>query len=221
LLPSASAEFFCLRRQRALRRSILPRGLPLWDICISRQRLAGAPSASPICISRSIFSRHTHPTRKHLMDSIRSSVVAIASRPSLIVFPARFAPARRPLCLLSSARPQSAPPRARFCCQIRCSPSFLRCAVWSLLCFVTLPWPGPAVLAPLACSASGLRSHHGAEIDKFLVPVFLSVGLCLIRPGFSSWSSAPLLSRSCLLVSVSTKIGLPWCHFTAVRIALA
>jgi hypothetical protein len=91
-------------------------------------------------------SSYSSNRSKHLMNSVRSSV-SVASRPSPIVFPARFAPASDPFVCCQSARPQSAPPRARFCCQIRCSPSFLRCAIWSLLCFVTLPRPGPAVLS--------------------------------------------------------------------------
>jgi hypothetical protein len=40
---------------------------------------------------------------KHLVDSVRSSV-SVASHPSPIVFPAQFAPARRCLCLLLSAK---------------------------------------------------------------------------------------------------------------------
>jgi hypothetical protein len=103
-------------------------------------------------------SSYSSNRSKHLMNSVRSSV-SVASRPSPIVFPARVSqsdcfpgPLQQATPLFAvvccqSARPQSAPPRARFCCQIRCSPSFLRCAIWSLLCFVTLPWPGPAVLS--------------------------------------------------------------------------
>jgi hypothetical protein len=48
-------------------------------------------------------SSYSSNRSKHLVDSVCSSV-SIASHPSPIVFPARFAPARRCLCLLSSAR---------------------------------------------------------------------------------------------------------------------
>jgi hypothetical protein len=46
---------------------------------------------------------YSYNRSKHLVDSVRSSV-SVDNRPSLIIFPAQFAPARRRLCLLSSAR---------------------------------------------------------------------------------------------------------------------
>jgi hypothetical protein len=78
---------------------------------ITKVSCSGIPVPTSRCTERfadlyfpfDFQSSYSSSRSKHLVDSVHSSI-SVASRPSLIVFPPRFALARRHLCLLSSAR---------------------------------------------------------------------------------------------------------------------
>jgi hypothetical protein len=101
LLSSASAGIFVYAA----------RVLCVGPFFIAKVSLSGIPVPTSRCAERFIDlyflfdfqSSYSSNRSKHLVDAVRSSI-SVASHPSLIVFPARFAPARRHLCLLSSAR---------------------------------------------------------------------------------------------------------------------
>jgi hypothetical protein len=101
LLSSASARIFVYAA----------RVICVGAFFITKVSRFGIPVPTSKCVGRftdlyfpfDFQSSYSSNQSKHLVDSIRSFVL-VASHPCSIVFPARFAPARRHLCLLSSAR---------------------------------------------------------------------------------------------------------------------